>query len=176
MLSAEGTPHACVLRVGSRLFPCPGRCPDRWRHRFSSPLRPFWKKGGRAASPKPIAGRGAAPPHQPRTRRGAEGNGRPFPRGQVWRSTPSRGFRGICSPRFAQSAIPRSLDCVPRAPVSTERPDHSGRSPPWAGRSAHAAAHGQGTCWQGGRPHSRQGMTPRPRPPGLMAGPDPAQP
>ena len=61
--------------------PCPGRCPDRWRHRFPSPLRPFWKKRAAGRHPqKPIAGRGRCPLRtNPRTRRGAEGNGRPFP-------------------------------------------------------------------------------------------------
>ena len=61
--------------------PCPGRCPDRWRHRFPSPLRPFWKKRAAGRQPqKPIAGRGRCPLRtNPRTRRVAEGNGRPFP-------------------------------------------------------------------------------------------------
>ena len=94
-----------------------------------------------------------------------------FPRGQVWRSTPSRGFRGICSLASLSPLFHVPLDCVPALPSPTERPDHSGQSPPWAWRSARAAAHGQGTCWQGERPHPRQGMTPRPQHPGAQGRP-----
>lgn len=104
----------------------------------------------------------------------------PRPSGDHAVSTSNPSRSALRSGQGAFAAYPRRcaapvfhvpLDCVPALPSPTERPDHSGQSPPWAGRSAHAAAHGQGTCWQGGRPHSRQDMTPRPQPPGAQGRP-----
>ena len=128
----------------------------------------FGKKGRPGGIPKNQSRVGGAAPSAPTPALavGQRETGGRFPRGQVWRSTPSRGFRGICSLASLSPLFHVPLDCVPALPSPTERPDHSGQSPPWAWRSTRAAAHGQGTCWQGERPHSRQGMTPRPQPPG----------
>ena len=107
---ADGTPHAWACCASGLDPPCPGRCPDRWRHRFPSPLRPFWKKRAAGRHPqKPIAGRGRCPLRtNPRTRRGAEGNGRPFPSRASVALHSVKGLSRHMLPRFAQSAIPRS--------------------------------------------------------------------
>ena len=69
----------------------------------------FGKKGRPGGIPKNQSRVGGAAPSAPTPALAVwqrETGGR-FPRGQVWRSTPSRGFRGISSP-LRGSGIPRS--------------------------------------------------------------------
>ena len=69
-----------VLRVGSRPS-LPGALPRPVAAPVPQPSSPFLEKRAAGRHPqKPIAGRGRCPLRtNPRTRRGAEGNGRPFP-------------------------------------------------------------------------------------------------
>ena len=75
----------------------------------------FGKKGRPGGNPKNQSRVGGAAPSAPTPALAVwqrETAGR-FPRGQVWRSTPSRGFRGICSLASLSPLFHVPLDCVP---------------------------------------------------------------
>ncbi len=83
----------------------------------------FGKKGRPGGNPKNQSRVGGAAPSAPTPALavGQRETGGRFPRGQVWRSTPSRGFRGICSLASLSPLFHVPLDCVPALPSRTTR-------------------------------------------------------
>ena len=75
----------------------------------------FGKKGRPGGIPKNQSRVGGAAPSAPTPALavGQRETAARFPRGQVWRSTPSRGFRGICSLASLSPLFHVPLDCVP---------------------------------------------------------------